>query len=63
MTSKRKPSKKSDPNAIIAPGLPGEDEATVLGRTVLRPTVQAAVTLKEYDKSFGDLKLSGLSVR
>jgi hypothetical protein len=60
MTSKRKPSKKRDPNAIDAAGQPGEDEATVLGRTVLRPTVQAAVTLKEYDKSYGDLDLKGL---
>jgi hypothetical protein len=62
MTSKRKPSKKRDPNAIIAAEQPGEDEATVLGRTVLRPTVQAAVTLKEYDKSYGDLDLNGLIV-
>jgi hypothetical protein len=62
MTSKRKPSKKRDPNAIIAAEQPGEDEATVLGRTVLRPTVQAAVTLMEYDKSYGDLDLKGLIV-
>ena len=62
MTSKRKPSKKRDPNAIIAAEQPGEDEATVLGRTVLRPTVQAAVTLKEYDKPYGDLDLKGLIV-
>jgi hypothetical protein len=27
---------------------------------VLRPTVQAAVTLKAYDKSYGDLRLDGL---
>jgi hypothetical protein len=62
MTSKRKPSKKRDPNAIIAAEQPGEDEATVLGRTVLRPTVQAAVTLKEYDKPYGDLDLKGIIV-
>ncbi len=31
-----------------------------MGRMVLRPTVQAAVTLKEYDKSFGALNLNGL---
>jgi hypothetical protein len=62
MTSKRKPSKKRGPNAIIATEQPGEDEATVLGRTVLRPTVQAAVTLREYDKSYGDLDLKGLIV-
>jgi hypothetical protein len=60
MTSKKKPSKKRDPNAIIATGQPGEDEGLILARSALRPTVQAAVTLKEYDKNFGDLKLKGL---
>ena len=62
MTSKRKPSKKRAPNAIIAAEQAGEDEATVLGRTVLRPTVQAAVTLMEYDKPYGDLDLKGIIV-
>ena len=60
MTSKRKPSKKRDPNAIIAMGQPGEDGGLILARSAFRPTVQAAVTLKEYDKNFGDLKLKGL---
>ena len=49
MTSKRKHSKKRDPNAIIAAEQPGEDDATVVERTVLHPTVQAAITLKDYD--------------
>ena len=49
MASKRKPSKKRDPNAIIAAEQPGKDEATVAGRTVLHPTVRAAITLKDYD--------------
>jgi hypothetical protein len=31
-----------------------------MARTVLRPTVQAAVTLQTYDKSYGDLSLAGL---
>ena len=41
---------------------PDEDEAVALARTVLRPTVQAAVTLREYGKGFGskDLDISGL---
>ena len=34
-------------------GKPDEDEGVVIARTVLRPTVQAAVTLKEYGKSYG----------
>ena len=60
MASKRKPSKKRDPNAIIATGQPGKDEALGIARSVLRPTVQAADTLEAYDKSYGDLDLSGL---
>ena len=47
-------------NQIIAAGPPNEDKAVAIARTVLRPTVQAAVTLKEYGKSYGDLELSGL---
>ena len=60
MTSKRKTSKKCDPDAIIAAGQPDEDEGLIFARSALSPTVQAAVTLKEYDKNFGDLKLNGL---
>ena len=60
MAGKRNPPKKRDSGAIIAHRTPDEDEDTVLGRTVLRPTVQAAVTLKAYDKSYGDLELDGL---
>ncbi len=60
MASKRKPAKKRDPNQITAAGKPDEDQALAIARTVLRPTVQAAVTLKQYGKSYGDLDLSGL---
>lgn len=60
MARKRKSAKKRDPNQITAAGRPNEDQAVVIARTVLRPTVQAAVTLKEYGKSYGDLDLSGL---
>ena len=60
MANKRKPAKKRDPNQIIAAGKPNEDKAVAIARTVLRPTVQAAVTLREYGKSYGDLELSGL---
>ena len=60
MANKRKPAKKRDPNQITAAGKPNEDKAVAIARTVLRPTVQAAVTLKEYGKSYGDLELSGL---
>ncbi len=60
MAGKRKPAKKRDPNQITAAGKPNEDKAVAIARTVLRPTVLAAVTLKEYGKSYGDLDLSGL---
>ncbi len=61
MASKRKPAKKRDPNQITAAGPPNEDKAVTIARTVLRPTVQAAVTLQEYGKSsYGNLDLSGL---
>ncbi len=58
---KQKPAKKHDPNQIAAAGLPNEDEADFLARTVLRPTVQAAVTLQQFGKNFGTLNLSGLT--
>ena len=60
MGSKRKTPKKKDPNGIRAIGKPGEDAATGIARTAIRPTVQAAATLREYGKSFGDLDLDGL---
>jgi hypothetical protein len=60
MSSKRKPAKKSKPWQIAAVGKPDEDEGVVIARTVLLPTVQAAVTLKDYGKAYGDLDLSGL---
>jgi len=60
MASKRKPAKKRDPNQNTAAGNPGTDQAVAIARIVLQPTVQAAVTLKEYGKSYSDLDLSGL---
>lgn len=60
MATKRKRAKKRDPNQITAAGKPDEDQSVAIARTVLRPTVQAAVTIKEYGKSYGDLDLGGL---
>jgi hypothetical protein len=60
MGIKRKPNKSGHPNRIEAVGKPEEDRTVTIARTVLRPTVQAAVTLKEYNKSYVDLDLSGL---
>lgn len=61
MANKRKSSKKRDPNQITAVGGSDEDQAVVIARTVLQPTVQAAITVKEYGKAYGDLDLSGLT--
>jgi hypothetical protein len=46
MANKRKPTKKCDPNQITSVGKPDEDRAVAVARAVLRPTVQAATTLK-----------------
>jgi hypothetical protein len=60
MASRSKSSKKRDPDQITATARPNEDEAVGVARTVLQPTVQAAVTLKEFSKPFGELDLDGL---
>jgi hypothetical protein len=60
MANKRKPAKKHSSNQILALPGPDEVEALLIARTVLRPTVQAAATLKAYDKSYGDIDLKGL---
>ena len=60
MTGKQKSSKKRDPKKIYVNAKHGDDESEVIARNVLRPSVQAAVTLKAYDNSFGDIDLSSL---
>jgi hypothetical protein len=60
MANKRKQTKKRDQNSITVHQKPDEDEAVAIARTVLQPTVQASVTLREYGKSYGDLDLPGL---
>lgn len=39
---------------------PGEDGETALARTALRPTINAAATVKKIDKTFGELDLTSL---
>jgi hypothetical protein len=60
MTGNRNRPKRKDPNQIGVKAKPGEDEAVAVARTALRPTVQAALTLREYGKGFTDLDLTGL---
>jgi len=54
MASQRKLTKNRDPNQITADSSPEEDYATVFTSTLLHPAVQAAATIKEYGKSYGD---------
>ena len=60
MSSKRKSKEKTDEDQLTVPAKPDDEPGQALARSALRPTVQAAVTLKEYDKKFGDLKLNHL---
>ena len=60
MTGKRKSTKKRDPNQIAVTQRPDEDEGVTIARAVIRPTVQAAVTLGEYHKGTAALDLNGL---
>jgi hypothetical protein len=60
MTSKRKPKEQSSEDVLTVHARPDDEPGQATARSALSPTVQAAVTLKEYDKKFGDLKLQGL---
>ena len=44
----------------VSDGLLADEKEVYRAQTVLRPTVQASVTLHEYSKSFGDLDMIGL---
>lgn len=60
MASTRKSTKKRDANQIIASTKPDEDKGVAKARTVLRPSVQAAVTVKALTQQFGEQDLTGL---
>ncbi|MCB1741339.1 MAG: hypothetical protein KDK91_13270 [Gammaproteobacteria bacterium] len=61
MAEKKKRARNpSDQDQIVAAVKPGEDEAIAVARTVLQPTVQAAVTLREFGQAHGELDLAGL---
>lgn len=56
-----KPAPKcEDPKALKVIQQPTEEKAEVMARTSLRPTVQAALTLMDYNKGFGDLSINTL---
>jgi hypothetical protein len=60
MGNKRKSTKKRDPNPITSAATPDAERVVAFARAVLRPTLQAATTLKEYGKCYGELDLSGM---
>ena len=51
---------KEDPKALRVEQQQAETPADVLARTSLRPTVQAALTLLDYNKAFGELSINTL---
>lgn len=52
--------KKDDPRALKVTQQPAEDRSEALAHASLRPTVQAALTLMEYNKNFGELSINTL---
>jgi hypothetical protein len=61
MTNKSKAqAAKCDPNTLTVQAKPDETQAASLAQTALRPSVQGAITVKEYTKGLGDLGLMGL---
>jgi hypothetical protein len=50
----------SNPNALQIARTDTETSATALAHAALRPTVQAAVTLHEFNRSFGELSMNTL---
>ena len=59
MVAKRKPIKKCGANQITADET-NEDHVDAVARGALRPTVQAAFTLRECSRLYGRAELSGL---
>ncbi len=59
MVAKRKPIKKCGTNEITADET-NEDQAVTLARGALKPTVQAAFTLRECGRLYANVELSGL---
>ncbi len=55
-----KPERQVQSESIATANDPGTDHNKFMAQTILRPTVQAATTLREYGKGFGDIELSAL---
>src|SRR5262245_3326901 len=51
---------ETDPKALFLPIRDAETRADALAHASLRPTVQAAVTLMEFNKCFGEMSINTL---
>ena len=60
MATKRNAAKKRNSNDLTVNSNGDEDDAVAKARTVLRPSVQAAVTVKALTQQFGEQDLRGL---
>lgn len=60
MTTKKQTTTKEDSKALKVVRHPEETPEDALTHTALRPTVQAAITLIQYNKSFGELSINTL---
>ena len=62
MATKKKTTKRKqkDRNAIVADARPDDERGDAIARTTMRPTVQAALTLKDFGTKFGELDLTAL---
>jgi hypothetical protein len=60
MATKRKTTKKPNPSELRVPSKTEEEQAISLALMALRPTVQAAVAIADYDKAYGNLDLMAL---
>lgn len=57
---KSTPGPSKDPKALNVERQPSETEGDALAHTALRPTVQAALTVRDYNKAFGEISLNTL---
>ena len=57
---KARKQKSKEPKTLNINKSPDEDDSTAMARTLIRPSVQGAVTLREYQMVFGDMEIPDL---
>lgn len=60
MTKKTSPNPAAKPEALQVDRKASETAAAALAHAALRPTIQAALSLQEYNKNFGELSINTL---